>query len=270
VAIITGNSNSGSSCIQELFERYSDKVTVRGIFRSKDKAQPFIEKYPNLEVITGVDAYQPETLKVAFEGADSALIVTPHDPNTGSGDDAKLTANMINQAVACHVKYIVLVGSISVHTPLVAPQISNRFIESERLLEKLSKETNLKYTVLRGGFFMENLLWGLKSSLKSQSAIILPNIHMAMVDTKDIGKSAAACLAAHGEGHHGKYYEMNKFLFNKQLSKDSAFSTGGRPIFKCKYIHVLAQLIAETKTDLKSPISPLFKYNHTFQTFIYI
>jgi uncharacterized protein YbjT (DUF2867 family) len=209
VAIITGNSNSGSSCIQELFERYSDKVTVRGIFRSKEKAQPFIEKYPKMEVITGVDAYQPETLKVAFEGADSALIVTPHDPKNGSGDDAKLTANMINQAVACHVKYIVLVGSISVHTPLVAPQISNRFIESERLLEKLSKDGNLKYTVLRGGFFMENLLWGLKSSLKSQSAIILPNIHMAMVDTKDIGKSAAACLAAHGEGHHGKYYEMN-------------------------------------------------------------
>jgi hypothetical protein len=66
VAIITGNSNSGSSCIQELFERYSDKVTVRGIFRSKEKAQPFIEKYPKMEVITGVDAYQPETLKVAF------------------------------------------------------------------------------------------------------------------------------------------------------------------------------------------------------------
>ena len=30
-----------------------------------------------------------------------------------------------------------------------------------------------------------------------------------MVDTRDIGKSGAACLAAHGEGHHGKYYEMN-------------------------------------------------------------
>jgi hypothetical protein len=59
VAIITGNSNSGSSCIKELFERYSDKVNVRGIFRSKDKAQPFMDKYPKMEVITGVDACQP-------------------------------------------------------------------------------------------------------------------------------------------------------------------------------------------------------------------
>ena len=209
VAILTGNSNSGSSCIKELFERYSDKVTVRGIFRSKDKAQPFMEKYPQMEVITGVDAYQPETLKVAFEGADSALIVTPHDPSKDFGDDAKLTANRINPAVACHVKYIVLVASWTVHHPDKMPVISSRFVPSERLLEKLSKESNLKYTVLRGGFFMENLLPGLKASIKTQSTFNFPKLICAMVDTRDIGKSGAACLAAHGEGHHGKYYEMN-------------------------------------------------------------
>jgi len=222
VVIITGNSNSGSSCIKELFERYSDKVNVRGVFRSKEKAQPFLEKYPKLEVITGVDAYQPETLKVAFDGADSALIVTPHDPTKGDmNDDAKLTANMINQAVACNVKYVVLVGSISVHTPNVCRMIADRFVSSEHLLERLSKEKNLKYTVLRGGFFMENLLWGLKKSLKTESAITLPNIHIAMVDTRDIGKSAAACLAANGEGHHAKYYEMNgpEMLGGEELAR---------------------------------------------------
>jgi uncharacterized protein YbjT (DUF2867 family) len=34
------------------------------------------------------------------------------------------------------------------------------------------------------------------------------NMECAMVDTQDIGKSGAACLAANGEGHHGKFYEM--------------------------------------------------------------
>ena len=209
VTIITGNSNSGSSCIKEIFERYSDKVSVRGVFRSKEKAQPFLNKYSKLEVITGVDAYQPETLKVAFDGADSALIVTPHDSTRDFADDAKLTANMINQAVDCKVKYIVLVASWTVHHPDKMPIIASRFLPSEHLLEKLSKEKNLKYTVLRGGFFMENLLPGLKASIKTHSALNLPKLVCAMVDTRDIGNSAAACLAVNGEGHHAKYYEMN-------------------------------------------------------------
>lgn len=50
VAILTGNSNSGSSCIKELFEKYKDKLRVRGVFRSEEKAKPFRTEYPNLEV----------------------------------------------------------------------------------------------------------------------------------------------------------------------------------------------------------------------------
>lgn len=50
VTIITGNSNSGSACIKELFDRYADKVRVRGVFRSEEKAKPFKSNYPSLEV----------------------------------------------------------------------------------------------------------------------------------------------------------------------------------------------------------------------------
>jgi NAD(P)H dehydrogenase (quinone) len=211
VAILTGNSNSGSACIEELFSRYSEKVNVRGLFRSKEKAQPFAQKYPKLEVITDVDAYQPDTLKTAFKGADSALIVTPHDPAKDlnkAGDDAQLTATMINEAVAAGVKYIVLVASFTVHYQEHMPIIAGRFWPSEDLLEKLAKEKDVKFTVLRGGCFMENLIPGLKKSLKTQEALMMCNMACAMVDTQDIGKSGAACLAANGEGHHGKYYEM--------------------------------------------------------------
>lgn len=83
VSIVTGNSNSGASCIKELFGRYSDKVNVRGVFRSEEKAKSFRNDYSKLEVVTGVDASKPETLKKAFENAQSALIVTPHDPTAG-------------------------------------------------------------------------------------------------------------------------------------------------------------------------------------------
>ena len=43
VAIITGNSNSGSACIKEIYTRYSDKVNVRSVFRSDEKAAPFVK-----------------------------------------------------------------------------------------------------------------------------------------------------------------------------------------------------------------------------------
>ena len=188
VAIITGNSNSGSACIKELFEKYSDKVQVRGVFRSKEKSEPFQKSYPKMEVITGVDAAQADTLKIAFEGAQSALIVTPNDPNNKSSDDALLTANMINQAVEAGVKYIVLVGSVSANYYDKMPIIASRFVPSEQLLEKLSKERNIKYTVLRGGFFMENILSSFKKSIKERSSIEMLDIHVPMVDTKVIIK----------------------------------------------------------------------------------
>ena len=186
VSIITGNSNSGSSCIKELFDRYADKVKVRGCFRSKEKAEPFQKSYPKMETIIGVDAAQPDTLKVAFEGAQSALIVTPHDQTKGFSDDAQLTANMINKAVEAGVKYIVLVASFTVNYYEKMPIIASRFLPSEQLLEKLNKEKGIKYTVLRGGCFMENVLPTFKKSISERSAIDMPNIHVAMVDTKVI------------------------------------------------------------------------------------
>ncbi len=42
-----------------------------------------------------------------------------------------------------------------------------------------------------------------------------------MVDTKDIGRSAAACLATNGDEHNGKYYEMNgpEILTGKEMAE---------------------------------------------------
>ena len=84
VTVITASSNSGSHCIHELFKRYSDKVAVRAVFRSEEKAKSFREQYKDLEIVTGVDAYNNESLDKAFKGAQSALIVTPHDPSKGN------------------------------------------------------------------------------------------------------------------------------------------------------------------------------------------
>lgn len=155
VAVITASSNSGSACVDELIKRYSNAVNVRAVFRSEEKATSFRQKYPSLEILTGVDAYKLDTLNKAFEGVNSALIVTPHDPvkgisEDGFADDALLTANMINAAVNNGVKYIVLVASFTTHNPEKMKIIGSRFKPSEDLLIKLEKEKGIKWTVLRG------------------------------------------------------------------------------------------------------------------------
>lgn len=209
VSIITASSNSGSYCIQEIYEKYLDQLAVRAVFRSEEKAKKFREKYANLEIVTDVDAGRPESLEKAFKGAQYALIVTPLDHTKGFTDDALLTANMINSAVANGVNYIVLVASFTVNNMERMPLISARFKPSEILLEKLGKEKGIKWTVLRGGCFMENFFSSI-NSIKKESAIYQPKVFAPMVDTKDIGKSAAACFASSDISQHDqKYYEMN-------------------------------------------------------------
>jgi hypothetical protein len=47
---------------------------------------------------------------------------------------------------------------------------------------------------------MENMIGMLKNSLKNESAFRFADWHVVPVDTRDIGKSAAACLA-NAENH---------------------------------------------------------------------
>jgi uncharacterized protein YbjT (DUF2867 family) len=179
------------------------------VFRSEEKAEPYREKYPNLEIVTGVDANKPETMVNAYRGAQAALVVTPHDMKAGFSRDAELTEAMINSAVENGVQYIVYVGSFTVNNYEGMKHIASRFQPTEVLLEKLGKEKGLKWTVLRAGNFMENLLPNFKK-IKDESVYTSPKFIAPMVDTKDIGRSGAACLAAGDfDKHHGKKYEIS-------------------------------------------------------------
>ncbi len=139
VAVFTGNSNSGSACIEELFERYADKVIVRGVFRSHEKAAPYRLKYPQLEVCANADASDWNSMNGVFDNCQVAVVVTPHDMSKGFSEDAKLTENMVKKAVESGVNYIVYVGSFTCNFPDTIQIISSRFIPTENLLKQLGK-----------------------------------------------------------------------------------------------------------------------------------
>jgi nucleoside-diphosphate-sugar epimerase len=157
VAILTGNSNSGAACIEELLTRYKGRVNVKAGFRSEEKSKPIVSKFADLKAVIGVDASKKDTLDSFFQNTDSAMIVTVHDPSRGFKEDAELTMNMINSAVNAGVKFIVLISSWTVNSNGAISMISARFTPCEDLLIKLGKENKVKYAFLRGSFFMENI-----------------------------------------------------------------------------------------------------------------
>ncbi|CAM9728620.1 unnamed protein product [Discosporangium mesarthrocarpum] len=234
-AVVTASSNSGSACIDELLFKYPGSARIRAVFRTQAKASTFLEARgltdgSELDVVSGVDAKDKPSLKRAFEGASTALIVTPMDHAAGMQDDAMLTANMIEVAKACGVRHVVYVGSWTVHVPEQIKVISSRFVPTEKLLA--DDADGLQWTSLRSGFFYNNLVQMMGSSIKAADAIVLPEgICLPAVDPADIGRAAAAVISVGGQGHHGKHYEISGPARLTLPGFAQAFTKGlGRPI----------------------------------------
>jgi hypothetical protein len=79
-------------------------------------------------VATGFDAYDGSTsLVTAFDGADVAVLVTPHAGPVQFGDDAMLQERMICAATEAGVKHIVNIGSWTVNAAKPLSLLSGRF-----------------------------------------------------------------------------------------------------------------------------------------------
>ncbi len=56
---------------------------------------------------------------------------------------------------------------------------------------------------------MDNLLGMTAESVKKNNSFSMLNLHYPMVDTRDIGKSAAVCLGSNDPKHFNKNYEIS-------------------------------------------------------------
>ena len=97
-----------------------------------------------------------------------------------------------------------------------------RFKPCEDFLEQLGQEKGLKWTVLRGGCFMENIMHAVNAVKMGSDTFVFAKSETPMVATLDIGRSGAACLVAFDKNeHHGKHYEMSgpDYLTGEDIAK---------------------------------------------------
>lgn len=212
VAVLTGSSVSGAACIAAL--RTKSSVELVGLYRTEEKANAAEAAYDfgtataSLECVAGVDATVPGSLWAGLEGADTAVLVTPLDMTRGMGTDAECSINMIKAAIQVGVRRIVHVGSWTTR-PEAAPSLpglSSRFLPTEQYLQQEVGD-KAEWTVLRGGYFMNNLKMLFAASVAAGNGVSFPDVRAPVVDTRDIGDCAAALCLADDARYHGKFIE---------------------------------------------------------------
>ena len=130
----------------------------------------------------------------------------------------------------------------------------------------------------------ENFLPSVKK-IKAEGEYVAPLINCPIVSTKDIGKSAAACLASKDiNEHHGKYYQMNgpelltSHDIGNQIGKVLGIQVKYKEITKVTLRSVMPPAVAEffeymvekpsEATPFTDHIKKLTGQNETFEQFL--
>ena len=195
VAVLTASSMSGAFCARELLTSAGGPALLRLAYRSEEAASAYAHftARDGVEVVTTADAGVEGSLGPALEGVNTAVLVTPHDASRGFAEDSDMSVAMVKAAVEAGCKRIVHVGSWTVKDPAALPGLASRFVPTEEYLRSSSVPQDVEWTVLRGGYFMNNLGAMLHPSLSAGGATVaFPAVAAPMVDVRDIGAAAAA------------------------------------------------------------------------------
>lgn len=179
--LVTGASGQlGQNVIEFLLKADAGKIiaTSRNMSRLKSYADRGVDT-------RSADFADPASLLKAFAGAERLLIIS----TDAVGTRVALHKNAIDAAVKAGVKHLVYTSWVNPdRSPaLVGPD----HIETERLIE----ESGLSYTILRNGFYTDNLLGALPHAI--QSGILAgaqAGGRQAYVTREDCARAAASAL----------------------------------------------------------------------------
>jgi uncharacterized protein YbjT (DUF2867 family) len=144
---------------------------------------------------TVLDFENPGTFAPAFEGVDRLFLMRP--PQMADVD--KSIKPLIDYAASAGVRHVAFLSLIGAEKNKVVPHAK---------IEALLLASPMTYTLLRAGFFMQNLSTTHRQDIVEHDDVFIPagKGKTAFVDTRDL--AAVAALALTQAGHENKAYPL--------------------------------------------------------------
>jgi NAD(P)H dehydrogenase (quinone) len=199
IAVVGATGNTGRAVVSELKKLGHDPVCV---VRNPDKAREVLGADTKIAVAELTD---PNALEKALQGAESAFLVTGHNPNM-----VEQESNVLDAALKAGTNYLVHVSAVSG----VAKRNSEAVVgRSHYAIEEKLRSCGIGWVILRPSLFMQNII-GQAASIKDDGKMVLPFAHdlpLALTDVRDTGAVGARILVDPA-AHAGNTYEVTGAL----------------------------------------------------------
>jgi uncharacterized protein YbjT (DUF2867 family) len=191
ILLIGATGKTGSETARLVANRGID---VRALVRNRERASE-VER-SGVEVMQG-DAGTAEDLDRALEGAEALFLATTAEPGL-----PELHTMIVGRAKNAGIRRIVKISAAGADAGS-----DFRFAAVHGRSDDVIRESGVAYTILRPGFFMQNLLMA-APVIVQQRAFIQPTGtgRTAYIDARDIAAVAAHVLLT--SGHDRKVYDL--------------------------------------------------------------
>ena len=243
IAVVGATGNTGRAVVKELRQLGENPVCI---VRNADKAREVLGDDAKTAVAELTDR---AALEKALKGVDTVFVVTGHNPGMVEQQN-----NVLDAAMAGGAKYLVRVSGGRDVARADSISVVGR---GHAAIEERLKQSGIKWTILRPGLFMQNLL-GQAATIKSDSKIVMAypkDFSIAWTDVRDTG-AVGARIVLDPAPHAGKTYEFTgKSTTNGEFTE--VFSQAlGRPI---AYVPITVE---QNEAALKSRNMPDWLVTH--------
>ncbi len=188
-AVFGATGNVGSAVANTLVQRGAD-VRVLGRRRTELRAR-FTQAEP-----VRLDLLDPTQFAAALDGVTGLFVIRP--PAARSAD--KRLLDFLDAAEHAGVRHVVFSS--------VAGAGEQTWLPHAKIEQHLTT-LRMKWTLLRPGFFLQNLKGAYRRDIRHDDRVYVPadDAQVAWIDTRDIGKAAAICLLD-AESHANRAYHL--------------------------------------------------------------
>lgn len=237
--LITGATGNNGGEIVRLLSRTG--VPCRALVRTNEKAAVLVG-LPGVELAYG-DFARPDSLAVALEGIDRALLISSADPKL-----PELQGNFIQAAKRAGVPYVV---KFSGAWAMDGADLREwRFARWHAEAEKILEDSGLAFTHLQPNQFMQVYL-RFQPMIAAQGKFFAAckESKVSPVDIRDIAAVAVAVLT--GSGHEGKSYVITgpESLTYAEIADKLSVAIGK----KVAYVDVPLEQARQTMVDSGAP-----------------